>query len=1009
MSIIFDPSLNSHEYSSSDWYQYIVEIACEGIWIINRDLDITFVNQNLADLLGYASEEICGRSLYAFLDLDAIAIADQEFQRRLQSNNDQIRSEYDFKFVCKDGSGFWAILITRPLFDDNSSFVGSLGMITNVTKRRQHEENLRESEEYYRLLAEYSTDMVSCHTADTTFTYASAMCLGLTGYRSEELINHPVLEFIHPEDLVKVNLTFAVTLKHIGIVNRVSYRFIHKNGNYIWLEMTKRAIQDPNTDEVKVICSTRDIQDRKATELTLEKTNSRLMLALETSATGTWEWDILTGKVTCSERTNEIFGYGVDIKNNLTYKDFMRSVHRSDRRHIVTAFRNAVQNLTGYSIEFRVLRSDGKLVWVDGRGQVYCGVDGQINLVIGVAIDITQRKENEQEVKNQLQKELLLRQITENIRSRSSLNQIFETTVKLLGESFNVDRSLVYTYNELPTPRILTVAEYLLFEGVSMLNMEFLLEHNPLATEVMNADRAIAIDNVYEDLRLRDFASANQQMGFKSILMARTSHYGGANGMICLYQSNRFRDWTKEEIELLEAVAAQVGIAIAQAQLLEIEKSQKLQLTAQNLSLQQSQRAAEAANNAKSEFLAMMSHEIRTPMNAVIGITELLLDSQLSPQDQEYLEMIRSAGQSLIAIINDILDFSKIESNKLELEEISLNIWDCITGVVELLKPTALAKSLSLICHIDPQVPQTIKGDNVRIKQVLTNILGNAIKFTQTGQVSLFVTANRQSDQGLCELRFQIKDTGIGIPKHLMSRLFKPFSQVDASTTRQHGGTGLGLAISKRLSEMMGGTMWVVSASDPDPSLENCQCLAGDPPKDFVPDYDLEVGSSFYFTIKTSSINNETNSSPTLVKSKINFIDPPLAQNLPLKILLVEDNLVNQKVALKVLSRMGYSADVAENGLKAIQILQNSNYDVVFMDIQMPEMDGQTATKAIRQFSSSDSPYIIAMTANAMIGDRETYLNSGMNDYISKPISIEAIGNAFIQVRSQYRDGLSID
>lgn len=353
----------------------------------------------------------------------------------------------------------------------------------------------------------------------------------------------------------------------------------------------------------------------------------------------------------------------------------------------------------------------------------------------------------------------------------------------------------------------------------------------------------------------------------------------------------------------------------------------------------------------------------------------------------------------MITIINDILDFSKIESNKLELEENSLNIWECITSAMELLKPTALDKSLNLICHIDSQVPQMIRGDSVRIKQILINILGNAIKFTQTGQVSLFVTADLHSDQDLGELKFQIKDTGIGIPKHLMSRLFKPFSQVDASTTRQHGGTGLGLAISKRLSEMMGGTMWVVSASDQDSNLDRTQYIAGNPPTDFIVAYPLEVGSSFYFTIKAVPTTAGIKASSAGLKPQISFINPPLAQNLPLKILLVEDNLVNQKVALKVLSRMGYSADVADNGLRAIQILQKSNYDVVFMDIQMPEMDGKTATKAIRQFSTVDSPYIIAMTANAMIGDRETYLNSGMNDYISKPISIEKIGNALIQVR----------
>ncbi len=979
-------------FNSSELYQYIVEGATEGIWIVNQDLQITFINQKLANLLGFSSTEMLGRTLSSFMDFEAMAIADQECQRRLQAMS-SARVEYDFKLKTKDGGGLWVIVQTKPLFDQNSIYIGSLGMITNVTRRRQYEKNLRESEEYYRLLAEYSTDMVSCHTVDTTFIYVSSMCLNLTGYCASELLNRPILDFVHPEDQIKLQISQSVSLKHIGMVNRISFRFAQKSGNYIWLEMTKRATIDGSSGAVKVICSSRDIQQRKETEQTLESTNSRLNLALEVSEIGTWEWNIVTGEGICSERTGEILGY--DCKG-ITFRSFMRSVYISDRSQVRKAFITSIRTHRNYTMEFRVLKSDGQLIWIDGRGQVYADINNNPVLVIGVVIDITKRKQTEQEVKHQLQKEVLMRQISEKIRFNFDLKHIFNTTVKELGEVFNVNRCLVHTFELEPEPIILVVDEYVQPGWESMLDMIIPLTHNPHASEVMSSDRAIAIDNVYNDPNLSNFISLLAEIELKSVIVVRTSYQGRANGMLCIHQCDRFRTWTKEEIDLLEAVAAPIGIAIAQAQLLETEKAQKLQLTAQNLSLQEAKIAAEAANQAKSEFLAMMSHEIRTPMNAVIGITELLLDSELSEQDQEHLEIIRSGGKALISIINDILDFSKIESNKLELEQNPINIWECITSTIELLKPSATAKSLNLVCHIDPQVPQMITGDSTRINQILINLLGNAIKFTPTGQVELSVTSSdRPAGENLnYELQFQVKDTGIGIPNQLLSRLFKPFSQVDASTTRQHGGTGLGLAISKRLSEMMGGRMWVVSRSVQAPDTETY--LAGDPPPDFVNLYPSDAGSAFYFKIKTSS-SAEISSMST---PKINFTDPPLAQNLPLKILLVEDNVVNQKVAIKVLARMGYSADVVDNGLKAIATLQSSLYDLVFMDIQMPEMDGITATKEIRKLSQSlNSPYIIAMTANAMIGDREICLNAGMNDYISKPISIDKIGNALLAIK----------
>lgn len=396
--------------------------------------------------------------------------------------------------------------------------------------------------------------------------------------------------------------------------------------------------------------------------------------------------------------------------------------------------------------------------------------------------------------------------------------------------------------------------------------------------------------------------------------------------------------------------------------------------------------AADSANRAKSDFLATISHEIRTPLNGIIGFVEMLDETRLNEEQDDFLIRIKSSSEALMSLINDVLDFSKVESGHLNLELRDFSILPMINSLNSMFLSQAKEKGLSLKISVDESVPRKIRGDETRLRQILLNLLSNAIKFTKSGEVSLHVSTHSiDSESNFVELEFEVRDTGIGMSPEEISRLFMPFSQGDSSTTRKYGGTGLGLAICKSLSEAMGGKVWATSV--------------------------LREGSSFFSRVRVDivemrdahALSSESENAKVISSGTINNkveSDKP-ADSLPLKIAVAEDNMANQRVIMIMLRRLGWESEFAENGRELLDLVRNKDYDLIFMDVQMPLMDGLEATRRLRAGDAGEGlkdVKIIALTANALSGDEARCLESGMNAYMTKPLKLRTLKQAIMSL-----------
>ncbi len=690
--------------------------------------------------------------------------------------------------------------------------------------------------------------------------------------------------------------------------------------------------------EEKNIQLEQEILRREQTEDHLRKSEALLNETQKIARLGGWELHLETNELFWTEEVYRIHEvpreYSPDVSEAV---NFYAPEHQPVLRQ---AIRNAAAYGEPWNLELKFITAKGKQLWVRSIGEAF-RENGKSVKLAGTFQDITEYKEAAEKIRRRTEEIAALlegsRAVLEQRHFADAAKKIFYVCTKVIG----ADSGYVALLSDDGEKN-----EVLFLESGNRdctADPDLPMPIRGLRAEAYRLGETVRENNFSESLWMQHLPRGHVKLD--NVLFAPLVIENKTMGIMGI--ANKPGGFTDDDMRVASAFGEFAAISLRNSRNLEaLEKSEHNYRIAKDL--------AEKANQSKSEFLANMSHEIRTPMNAVINMTRLLADTQLNPEQNDYVKTVLSSSEILLTVINDILDFSKIEAGKLELETVAFDIREVILSVANILKISAQEKGLGLTCRTDPDVHPYLAGDPVRLRQILLNLMNNAVKFTEKGQISLHVSKEEENDRNTV-LKFEVSDTGIGIPEDRRDRLFRSFSQTDPSTTRRFGGTGLGLAISRQLAEMMGGQAGV----------ESCE----------------GKGSTFRFTAvfeKRSESKDRSEVKESLTSGL-----------LPLTILLVEDNVINQKVALAILRKAGLSADIAGNGAEAVRMLKIKDYDLVLMDIMMPETDGIQAAKQIRDPASGvrrrDIP-IVAMTAHAMKKDRQRCMEAGMNDYISKPL-----------------------